>query len=134
MFNLSESIAALRDADTILTSQLLTDGERGVLLGQLLASIPPSFNRPYVATVTNALERPYAPYRPAQAGPTVGEQDAAPVATGPGSPAAPTTSGAAERVAEQAQNPGGLADASDGNGAAAQAAAKAEKPKQGKAR
>lgn len=137
MSNISEAIAAVRDADTIISSSILTNDEKGQLIASLKGSVAPALNRQYLVILSNALERLYGSYRPAPppARPTSGEQDAAPVDTGPGeapaeAPEGPTTGGE-----EQAQDAGSLPIGSDGdNGTPAEASAPTQGPKQGKAR
>lgn len=135
MYNLNDAITALRDADTIVLSSVLTEDEKGSMLRDLLASIPTPFNRGYIATLTEALERLYATYVPAApARPTEGEQDAAQVASGPGEAAAEASERPTEGLPEQAQYTGGVADSGDSRRASAQASPPAQRSKQGKAR
>lgn len=134
MFNISEGIAALRDAETIASSKSLTVAEKGQLLGELLGTIPPAFNRPYITTIYDALERLHGTFVPAAARPTEGKQDATPVASGPRSPAAEAPKGPTEGKPEQAQDAGVVAVSRGSGGASATPAAPSEKPKASQAR
>jgi hypothetical protein len=134
MYNITDSIRALRDAETIVASALLTNDQKARLLRLLGDSIPPSFNRDYLSIITEALEALYGNYPLTEAGPTVGQQDATPVATGPGEATETPEARPTEGLQEQAQDAGRVADGSDSGGTPTQAPAEAQKPKQGKAR
>lgn len=135
MFNISEAIAAIRDAETIAASSILTEAEKGQLIGALKATCPPAFNRPYLPIIFEALDRLYGTYAPAApARPAEGQQDEAPVAPRADSSTEAPNARPAEGQQEQAQNAGSVADVGDGGGTPTEAAAPAEKPKQGKAR
>lgn len=134
MQNLHEGIALLRDAETIVASKLLSNEDKEALIGSLIANLPPPLSRPYVLTITAALERLYGTYAPAQARKAAGKQDAPSVAPGPGEGAEAPSPGPSEGKPEQAQDAGKLDSSSNRSPAPAEAPAQAERPKQGKAR
>jgi hypothetical protein len=140
MHNLSATIDVLRDCETVIRSRLITDREERLLLDQLVTQLPTDLLPDYAKLIINAIERYNArprkgPYDAEKAArPPEGKQDAAQVAPGHGSPAAEAPKGPTEGKPEQAQNAGSVARSGNDGPTAAQAPAKAQGPKQGKAR
>lgn len=130
MHNATDCIATLRDAFFVADSAQLTDAEKGTLIHSILTALPEAFNRPWVDAARTALERLYEPYRPAEARPSAGEQDAAPVDSGSGETAPEAPEGKAEGLPEQAENNGDLASSGNDDGTPAEAAAPTQEPEQ----
>lgn len=140
MHSLSSTIDILRDCETVIRSRIITDKEERSLLVALTEQLPVSMLPPHAATIINAIARyndrprkgPFDAEKAAR--PTEGKQDAPVVGPNPGSPAAEAQPRPTEGKPEQAQDTGSLDRPSDGGPNAAEAPAKAQGPKQGKAR
>lgn len=102
MYNLTSSIDALRDAETIVASKLLDENERLALLRELVASIHETIAPSHAVTIRNAVLRRLP--APKQGRTSEGKQDAPEVAEG--SPEAPE--GEAEGIEEQAKDDTGV--------------------------
>ena len=83
MHNLSQSIAVLRDAETVVQSRLITDAEERSLLKTIIGHLPVDMLPGHAALIINAIERyndrdDRAPgHHPQEQGrPTEGKQDA----------------------------------------------------------
>ena len=118
MHNLTATIGILRDAETIIRSRLITDKEERRLLAELETQLPvemlPSHSQLIISAIARYNGRPRkGPFDPNAVRPTEGQQDAAPVATGPGEAPAETPQGPTAGEPEQAENAGVVANGSD---------------------
>lgn len=135
MHNLEQTIAILRDCETVIRSRLITDKEERALLDALSSQLPLDLLPPHAATIVNAIarynERPRkGPFNAETATrPTEGKQDAAEVAPRNGSPEAEASPRPTEGKPEQAEGPGDVAGNSDGGRTATEAAPKAKEAK-----
>src|SRR4051812_21819062 len=109
MHNLTQTVAVLRDAETVIRSRLITDREERLLLNELQAQLPIDMPPSHAKLIINAIarynERPRkGPFDAEKAArPTDREQNPAPVAPGPGEAPAEAAKGPSEGVPEQAE-------------------------------
>jgi hypothetical protein len=129
MHNPSDCIAIIRDAEYVASTPSLVDSERALILSELILALPEAFNRPWIDSARNALERLYAPYRYADTRSAEGQQNAAQVDSGSGASEAEAPEGPAEGKPEQAKDAGIVAASGNGGGATPAPAPKTQKPK-----
>lgn len=119
MFNITDTVQVLRDAETVINSSILTDDERTLMLTNLLNVLID--RTPHGAAAIGAIRRAIETSK--QGRQAQGQQDAAPVAS-EGDEAA---CGSTEGQQEQAEDAGSVPSGRDGNRTTSKASAKAKK-------